>query len=99
MLDHAREFRETFQRKLAPAAAYIGSFQCVGERLSLAPQPRFRLGQGVELLRQCTLCGGPFLLDLVQLALGFRECVADRIEQLANGLLALLEVTRGTRVL
>jgi hypothetical protein len=81
--------------RCAPAAAHLGAAQRGHQVACLALQLALGTGQRLDLGAQPDERLAPLALERLDLRLGALECVAQRVDQLRNGELALLELPLG----
>jgi len=73
VVQHARNFNDTFQLDLSPSAAYPGRFQRANKIRSLASQLVLRRKKVVDLLSYASVSANPLLLDFLKLAVELFE--------------------------
>ena len=91
VLDHAGQFGKAFQRQFTPLAAHLGPAQCLHEVAGFVLQQAVGFGQGLEVGGQGTLRLPALVFHAADLRLGLAERLADRSDQILDGLLALAE--------
>ena len=92
MLDHAGELDEAAQRDLAPLAAHLRPAQRAHEVARLGAQGVLARRQRLELRADAAVRLAARLVELLQLALGARERLADRRDETVDRLLARGEI-------
>ena len=92
VLDHAGELDEAAQRDLAPLAAHLGPAQRADEVARLGAQRVLARRERLELLADAAVRLAARLVELLHLALGARERLADRRDEAVDRLLARRQV-------